>query len=55
MAVGALIRFTSPLLPKWRKDLEEKYLRKFELTATRDVKALSRGMRTRLAHSRNKA
>ena len=49
MAVGELVRFTSPLFPRWRKDLEEKYLRKFELPATREVKALSRGMRTKLA------
>jgi ABC-2 type transport system ATP-binding protein len=49
MAVGELIRFTSPLFPRWRKDLEEKYLRKFELPLDRDVKALSRGMRTKLA------
>jgi ABC-2 type transport system ATP-binding protein len=49
MAVGELIRFTAPLFPKWRKDLEEKYLRKFELPVNRDVKALSRGMRTKLA------
>ena len=49
MAVGELVRFTSPLFPRWRKDLEEKYLRKFKLPATREVKALSRGMRTKLA------
>jgi ABC-2 type transport system ATP-binding protein len=49
MAVGELIRFTSPLFPRWRKDLEEKYLRKFELPVNREVKALSRGMRTKLA------
>ena len=49
MAVGELVRFTSPLFPRWRKDLEEKYLRRFELPANRDVKALSRGMRTKLA------
>jgi len=49
MEVGQLVRFTSPLFPKWRKDLEEKYLRQFELPVNRDVKALSRGMRTKLA------
>ncbi|MDP2318181.1 MAG: ABC transporter ATP-binding protein [Acidobacteriota bacterium] len=49
MAVGELVRFASPLFPKWRKDLEEKYLRKFELPLDRGVKALSRGMRTKLA------
>ncbi len=49
MSVGELIRFTSPLFPRWRKDLEENYLRRFELPLDRDVKALSRGMRTKLA------
>ncbi len=49
MPVGELIRFTSPFFPRWRRDLEEKYLRKFELPLEREVKALSRGMRTKLA------
>jgi ABC-2 type transport system ATP-binding protein len=49
MTVRGLIRFTSSLFPRWRGDLEEKYLRKFELPLERDVKALSRGMRTKLA------
>lgn len=49
MAVGELIRFTSPFFASWRTDLEEKYLRKFELPLDREVKALSRGMRTKLA------
>jgi ABC-2 type transport system ATP-binding protein len=49
MEVGELIRFTAPFFPKWRTDLEERYLRKFELPAGRSVKDLSRGMRTKLA------
>jgi ABC-2 type transport system ATP-binding protein len=49
MTVRDLIRFTAPLFPRWRGDLEEKYLRRFELPLERDVKALSRGMRTKLA------
>jgi ABC-2 type transport system ATP-binding protein len=49
MAVGELVRFTAPFFPKWRKDLEERYLRKFELPVGRNVKDLSRGMRTKLA------
>ena len=49
MEVGELIRFTAPFFPQWRKDLEERYLRKFELPAGRAVKDLSRGMRTKLA------
>jgi ABC-2 type transport system ATP-binding protein len=47
--VDGLIRFTAPFYPKWRADLEKKYLHKFDLPADRKVKALSRGMRTKLA------
>jgi ABC-2 type transport system ATP-binding protein len=49
MTVEGMIRFTSAFFPKWRPDLEQRYLRKFELPADRKVKALSRGMRTKLA------
>jgi ABC-2 type transport system ATP-binding protein len=49
MTVAEMIRFTAPFFPKWRADLEQRYLRKFELPADRKVKALSRGMRTKLA------
>jgi ABC-2 type transport system ATP-binding protein len=49
MSVEEMIRFTAPLFPKWRKDLEERYLRKFELRPAQSVKSLSRGMRTKLA------
>ena len=49
MTVEEMIRFTSPLFPRWRADLEQRYLRKFELPPDRKVKALSRGMRTKLA------
>jgi len=49
MTVGEMIRFTAPFFPKWRRDLEERYLRKFELRAAQSVKSLSRGMRTKLA------
>jgi ABC-2 type transport system ATP-binding protein len=49
MTVEAMIRFTAPFFPRWRADLEQRYLRKFELPADRNVKALSRGMRTKLA------
>ena len=43
------IRFTAAFFPRWRKDLEDRYLRAFELPPDRKVKALSRGMRTKLA------
>ncbi len=49
VTVGEMIRFTAAFFPRWRKDLEERYLRAFELPPDRRVKALSRGMRTKLA------
>jgi ABC-2 type transport system ATP-binding protein len=49
VTVEAMIRFTASFFPRWRKDLEERYLRAFELPPDRKVKALSRGMRTKLA------
>ena len=49
MDVEEMIRFTAAFFPRWRADLEQRYLRRFELPADRKVKALSRGMRTKLA------
>ncbi|HYT76498.1 MAG TPA: ABC transporter ATP-binding protein, partial [Vicinamibacterales bacterium] len=49
MTVAEIVRFTAAFFPRWRRDLEQRYLRKFELPAERKVKALSRGMRTKLA------
>jgi ABC-2 type transport system ATP-binding protein len=49
MTVGGMIRFTASFYPGWSPELEAKYLRRFELAATRSVKTLSRGMRTKLA------
>ena len=49
MTVEEMIRFTAPFFPRWRADLEQRYLRKFELPPDRKVKLLSRGMRTKLA------
>src|SRR5712692_5274099 len=49
MTVEEMIRFTAAFFPRWRRDLEQRYLRKFELPAGRKIKALSRGMRTKLA------
>jgi ABC-2 type transport system ATP-binding protein len=49
MTVEDIVRFTAAFYPRWRKDLEERYLRKLELPLQRKVKALSRGMRTKLA------
>jgi ABC-2 type transport system ATP-binding protein len=49
MTVEEMIRFTASFFPKWRPELEQRYVRKFELPVDRKVKGLSRGMRTKLA------
>jgi ABC-2 type transport system ATP-binding protein len=49
MSVAEIARFAAGFYPKWRKDLEQEYLRKLGLPAERKVKELSRGMRTKLA------
>jgi ABC-2 type transport system ATP-binding protein len=49
MDVAQIVRFTAAFYPRWRKDLEERYLRAFELPSAQKVNALSRGMRTKLA------
>jgi ABC-2 type transport system ATP-binding protein len=49
MTVGEMIRFTAAFFPRWRADLEQRYLRTFELPPARKIKALSRGTRTKLA------
>ncbi len=49
MTVAEMIRFTAAFFPRWRADLEQRYLRAFALPPGRKVKALSRGMRTKLA------
>jgi ABC-2 type transport system ATP-binding protein len=49
MTVHDIIRFTAGFYPKWRADLETRYLRSFDLPVGQKVKTLSRGMRTKLA------
>jgi ABC-2 type transport system ATP-binding protein len=49
MSVEDMVRFTASFFPRWRKDLQQRYLRKFELPSDRKVKALSLGMRAKLA------
>jgi ABC-2 type transport system ATP-binding protein len=49
MDVDEMIRFTAAFYPRWRADLEQRYLRSFDLPLKRSVKTLSRGMRTKLA------
>ena len=48
MTVEEMIRFTAAFFARWRADLEQRYVRKFELPLDRRVKALSRGTRTKL-------
>jgi ABC-2 type transport system ATP-binding protein len=49
MTVDEMVRFTAAFFPRWRGDLQQRYLRKFELPLHRKVKALSRGTRTKLS------
>jgi ABC-2 type transport system ATP-binding protein len=49
MTVDEMVRFTAAFFPKWRADLQQRYLRRFELSPERKVKELSRGTRTKLA------
>jgi len=49
MTVGEIVAFTASFYPRWRADLQERYLRSFELSADANVKTLSRGTRTKLA------
>jgi ABC-2 type transport system ATP-binding protein len=49
MTVGEIVAFTRSFYPRWRADLEQRYLQKFELSPTRPIKGLSRGARTKLA------
>jgi ABC-2 type transport system ATP-binding protein len=49
MSVSGMIRYTASFYPQWSRELEERYLGRFELPPQRDIKTLSRGMRTKLA------
>jgi len=49
MTVEEIIRFTRTFYPRWRSDLEKRYLRLFELPENRKIKTLSRGMRAKVA------
>src|SRR5262249_46316848 len=49
MTVAEMIRFTAAFFPRWRAGLAPRYLRPFGLPADPKVRALSRGMRTKLA------
>jgi len=49
MTVEGIITFTASFYPRWRRDLEQRYLDRFELRPYQSIKALSRGARTKLA------
>jgi ABC-2 type transport system ATP-binding protein len=48
MTVEGIIRFTRPFFPKWRDDLEQRYLKMFELPPKKKIPDLSKGMRSKL-------
>ncbi len=48
MTVDQIIRFTRPFFPKWRDDLERRYVKMFERPPTRKIPDLSKGMRSKL-------
>jgi ABC-2 type transport system ATP-binding protein len=49
MTVAQMIRFTASFYNDWRPSIAEKLLKQYELPPDRKVKALSKGMRTKLA------
>jgi ABC-2 type transport system ATP-binding protein len=49
MTVEEMVRFTRSFYDDWRQDLEQRLLKQYELPLRRKVKALSKGMRTKLA------
>jgi ABC-2 type transport system ATP-binding protein len=49
MTVAQMIAFTHSFYEDWVVDIEQRLLRQFELPLQRKVKALSKGMRTKLA------
>ena len=48
MTVEQIIRFTRPFYPKWRRDLEQRYLQMFDLRPSAKIPSLSKGMRSKL-------
>jgi ABC-2 type transport system ATP-binding protein len=49
MTVEQLVRFTSSFFPDWRTGMADRLLREYELPPSRKIRALSKGMRTKLA------
>jgi ABC-2 type transport system ATP-binding protein len=48
MTVEQIIRFTQSFFPKWRDDLDRRYLKLFDLPESRKISDLSKGMRSKL-------
>jgi ABC-2 type transport system ATP-binding protein len=48
MTVEQIVRFTRPFFPKWRDDLERRYMRMFDLPPHKKIPDLSKGMRSKL-------
>jgi ABC-2 type transport system ATP-binding protein len=48
MTVEGIIRFTRPFFPNWRDDLEQRYLKMFDLPPKKKIPDLSKGMRSKL-------
>jgi ABC-2 type transport system ATP-binding protein len=48
MTVEQIIAFTRPFFPKWRTDMERRYLEMFELPLRQKIPDLSKGMRSKL-------
>ena len=48
MKVEQIIGFTRSFFPKWRDDLDQRYLKLFDLSPNRKVSDLSKGMRSKL-------
>lgn len=49
MTVEQIIRFTRSFYPDWQPQVEKRLLKEYQLPMTRKIKALSKGMRTKLA------
>ena len=49
LTVSEMIAFTRSFYDDWRSDVEERLLREYELPPRRKIRALSKGMRTKLA------
>ena len=49
MRVGALLEYLRPFYPTWDRSLEQSLVKRFELPLDRKIKALSRGMKMKLA------